>query len=374
MSDVPDYLDETVTTEDNIRQRMLDRVPATVDKSEGSYVWDSISPVAIELVFVAMMAQKVLELGFAQTTNGEYLDMRAEEHGVFRRAAVIATGKIQITGTPNSVIPEGVKVSTEADATTGISSVEFVTTETVTLDANGNGQAAIEACIAGTSGNLPAGSIVVLVDSRRNVKSVINAQPTAGGVDIEDDDTLRTRYLKKVRTPGTSGNIADYEQWAMEISGVGAVHVIPLWNGPGSVKVVILGSDKKAPTPDLIAAVQAYISPNNDGERKAPIGATVTVVGAEMVAINIEATLLLDNTKTISLAEIKEKFTAAITSYLASTAFQADTVRYARVGSLLVEQEGVIDYVDYTLNGGATNISVAQDQVAVTGTVILHVQ
>ena len=49
-------------------------------------------------------------------------------------------------------------------------------------------------------------------------------------------------------------------------------------------------------------------------------------------------------------------------------------VRYARIGSLLVEQEGVIDYVDYTVNGGATNISVAQDQVAVTGTVILHVQ
>ena len=371
MSDVPDYLDETVTTEDNIRQRMLDRVPSTVDKSEGSYIWDSISPVAVELVFVAMMAQKVLELGFAQTTNGDYLDMRAEEHGVSRRAAVAATGTIQITGTAGKVISSGLKVATEADTSSGIASIEFTTAADVTLDTNGTGLVAITASEAGASGNIAAGKIVVLVTSNSNIKSVTNPAATTGGVDEEDDDSLRARYLEYVRTPGTSGNITDYRQWAMSISGVSDAKVIPLWNGPGTVKVVILGPNKMPPDASLVSSVQEYIAPTNTGERKAPIGATVTVVAAQSISISVVATVLLDSSVSVSLAEIKEKFTAALASYLADMAFKADTIRYARIGSLLIEQTGVVDYVDLTVNGGTGNIPITETQVAIAGAVTI---
>ena len=100
MSD-PDYLKDADTQEAAIRGRMLAKVTNTVDKSEGSYVWDSLSPVAIEMVFIRMALQKALKLGFAQTVDAEnidYLVMRAEEHGVYRKAATYATGSIHITG------------------------------------------------------------------------------------------------------------------------------------------------------------------------------------------------------------------------------------------------------------------------------------
>ena len=368
---VPLYLDEQQNTEEAIRQRMLDRVPSDIDKTEGSYVWDALAPVSMELVFVMLLAKYVLEMSFAQTSSGGYLTMRAEEHGVIRRAAVAATGKIAITGTANSTIPSGLLLATEGDEMQDVTSIQFKTTESVVLDGSGNGEASIEAVLAGTSGNVPAERIVLLVAANSNVQSVANHTATAGGLDEEDDDTLRARYLEKVRTPGTSGNIADYKQWAKEVAGVSDVHVLPLWNGPGTVKLVVLGPNKLPPEAALVNSVQAYIAPTNGGERKAPIGASVTVVAAESLPVNVVATILIDST--VSLVEIRESFNTALTAYLSSIAFQADTIRYARIGALLIEQTGVVDYISLTINGGESNIPVTANQVVVIGAVTINV-
>lgn len=55
-----DYLNGEMTTEEAIRNRMLSRISNEWDKTEGSYIYDSISPVSIEMVFIAMMAKKFL--------------------------------------------------------------------------------------------------------------------------------------------------------------------------------------------------------------------------------------------------------------------------------------------------------------------------
>lgn len=371
---LPVYLDSEQNTEEAIRQRMLDRAAPDVDKTEGSYVWDALAPVAMELVFVSLLAQYVLTEGFAQTAEDKkYLAMRAAEHGVILRAAVKATGKITFTGTPGSTLPAGLLLATEGDETDDVSSIQFVTTESVVLDTAGTGEAAIEAALAGASGNVPAERIVLLLSTNQNVKSLANHEPTSGGLDEEDIETLRARYLEKVRQPGTSGNIADYRQWAMEVPGVTDVHVIPLWAGPGTVKLIILGPNKLPPDAALVAAVQEYIAPTNGGERKAPIGATVTVEAAEALPIQIDATVLMDTSASVSLAEIKETFMTDLTEYLATIAFKADVIRYARTGALLIEQTGVVDYIDLTINGGTGNIPIADNQVAVVGTVTIDV-
>ena len=370
---VPLYLNSAENTEESIRQRMLDRVASDVDKSEGSYVWDSIAPVSIELVFVAMLAQYVLEMGFAQTSTGNYLTSRAAEHGVIRRAAVKATGAVTINGTANSTIAAGTRIATEGEESDEVVSIQFVTIETITLNSSGAGVVAVEAAAAGSAGNVPAAKIVVLMSTNQNIKTVTNTEATTGGLDEEDDDTLRERYLEKVRYPGTSGNIADYKQWAKEVAGVTDLHVIPLWDGPGTVKLVILGPNKLPPSQELVDGVKAYIAPTNDGDRKAPIGATVTVVGAEALPINVVATILLDSEAAVSLAEIRETFNVALVSYLADMAFKAEMVRYARIGSLLIEQPGVLDYVNLTINGSEDNIPITENQVATVGTVTIGV-
>ncbi|MCL6560735.1 MAG: baseplate J protein, partial [Firmicutes bacterium] len=75
------YEDQTVAA---IKQRMIDAVPSDLDKREGSFIYDGLSPAAIELALAYIEMDRVIKLGFAQTTYGQYLDYRAAEHGVTR--------------------------------------------------------------------------------------------------------------------------------------------------------------------------------------------------------------------------------------------------------------------------------------------------
>lgn len=364
-----DYLDEEQTTEEAIRSRMLERISNEWDKTEGGYIYDSIAPVAIEMVFIGMMIRKALNLSFAQTTNGEYLDKRAEEHGVFRKEAVKATGEIKITGTVGAIINAGLQVATEADTALNISSVEFVTTETVTIPDDGYVTVPIEAVEAGSNGNVMANKIIVLLKSNSNITDVINPKPTTGGADIESDTDLLTRFLEYVRTPGTSGNVQNYRQWALSIPGVSAVHVIPLWNGNGTVKVVILGPDGTPANKELVQQVQDYIvGDDNYGNRQAPIGATVTVVAAEAVTISVTADIAIDEslaTKDVIINNFKD----SLNTYLKDNAFISATIRLSKIGGILINQNGIIDYANLKINGSTDNIETTEEQVVIIGEV-----
>lgn len=265
---IPDYL--VGQTEEIIRQRMLDSLPSDLDKTEGSYLYDAIAPAAMELFFISIMAQDLLKKGFASTAASQipgfrspYLTMRAEEHGVFRRDAVKAskTNGIKIIGTPGTIVPPGFKVATPADNATNTPSVEFVTTNECILDGQGIGYANIEAVEGGVSGNVGAETISLIVSPIDGVTSVTNPEPISGGLDIEDDISLLARYLQRVRNPSSSGNRADYTAWALEVPGVGAVSVIPVRDGPGTVSVAILNSNMEPADQNLIDAVQNYIAP-----------------------------------------------------------------------------------------------------------------
>ena len=259
MADLPEYLVDQ--TEESIRQRMLNNLPSDLDKSEGSFIWDAVSPAAIELALAALWAQEVLRRGFASTTFGPYLDLRAEEHGITRRPAVKATGQVKFTGTTGTVVPAGTRVATPADAITGTPSVEFVTTATATIDSTGVVTVNVEAVEAGAAGNVPAGAISLMVTPVPGVTSVTNLAATSGGLDTEDDASLLARFLQRVRSPSSSGNKADYIRWASEVPGVGGVSVVPVKYGPGTVSVAIIGLDKKPASQELVDAVQDYIAP-----------------------------------------------------------------------------------------------------------------
>lgn len=367
---LPDFLINE--TRDVILARLLSRVPDDIDKAEGSYIYDALAAAATEMVQLKIDMSNFLARGFASTTFDEYLDARCEEHGVFRRAAVKASGQITFTGTPGIVIPVGTVVATPADPMLNVPAVEYETINEATIPADGSIAVNIQARVAGEGGNALANTINVLATYIAGVTSVNNAAAITGGEDIENDATLLTRYLEKVRNPGTSGNKADYKQWAMEIAGVGDAQVIPLWNGNGTVKVALIDEDKLPVGQAVIDAVQAYISPDPaTGEGEAPIGATITVVAATAVNINVTATVIRTGTKT--LAEIKAAFETDLTTYLKSIAFSSDpTVRYVRIGSLLLDTVGVQDYSNLQVNGGTANITINTGQVAVKGTVALN--
>ncbi|NGQ95509.1 baseplate J/gp47 family protein [Brevibacillus sp. SYP-B805] len=342
---------------------MLDASRSDIDKREGSVTYDLLGPAAIELEMVYSELDAVLDKGFVlkldgtQSAYGEYLERRAAEFGITRKPAVKAVGSVTFTGTDGTYIPVGLELSTQEE-----NPVYFVTTSDGTIT-NGTLTLAAQAKEGGVAGNVPAGKIVLTSGNITGITSVTNPQPFDGGIDAESDEDLLGRYLDRVRKPATSGNAAAYRQWALERPGVGDAKVYPLWNGNGTVKVVIIDSERTPPPQTVIDDVAAYI------ESVRPIGATVTVEGAVELPINVSATLTLKSGYTA--AGVKPTIETRIVEYLKSIAFKDEPVRLSRIANIILDTEGVIDYASLTINGGTGNIVVPDGQVAVKGTVTL---
>lgn len=363
MAILPDYLREQ--TEDGIRKRMLERVSPNLDKSEGSYIWDAISPTSAELAQAAIWAQEVLRRAFASTTFGPYLELRAEERGVYKKDAVHSKGAVTFTGTAGTSVPSGTIVVTEADPVTGTSSIEFVTISEVTLGESGTGNVEIKAVVAGKLGNVPAGAIRLLAVPVTGVTGMSNSEATFGGADMEDDESLLQRFLSFSRQPAASGNLQHYRQWALEVPGIGDAKVFPQWNGPLTVKVAVVDVERQPVDAPLVASVAEYI------EQVRPIGAEVTVVSAQSKAIDAAATVVL--AAGYSLQDVSEAFAAAAAAFFRETAFVVPYVSHARLGTLLLSIPGILDYDGLTLNGGTANVALNEDEVPVLGTVDLEV-
>ena len=77
---------ENVTFE-IIMERMLSRVPSTMDKREGSVIWDALAPAAIELQNMYIGLDSVLDETFADTASLYYLKKRAAERGISQTLA-----------------------------------------------------------------------------------------------------------------------------------------------------------------------------------------------------------------------------------------------------------------------------------------------
>ena len=350
-------------TQAAILERMLDASPPDIDKRQGSVTYDLTAPAAIEFERAYVELDNVLNAGFADTTYGARLDMRAREYGITRKPAVAAVGSVTFSGQDDTVIPAGTVVSTG-----GENPVYFATMVPATI-AGGSVSVAVEAQEGGANGNVGAGAVNTVVGDLAGMLSVTNALYFEGGIDAESDTSLLARYFERARRPATSGNANQYRQWALEIPGVSDARVYPIWDGPGTVKVVLLGDDKTAPDQAIVSAVQAYIDPTRDGtgQGAAPIGAITTVTGAIEVPINIAATLTL--APGADIADVQAQIESGVRAYLRALAFTDSVVRITRIANVILDAIGVIDYEDLTVNGGFGNVPVADGEVAVLGAV-----
>lgn len=363
-----DYLD-VEQTEEMILARMLGNMPARYDKSEGGAIHDMQMPTALELAIADDRLRTVMDWGFAETTFGEWLDRRASEHGLTRRAATPAKGTVTITGVNGTVIPATTtEVTTET--TEGVPAEVFRVDASATI-AGGTATVTVTAVEGGAAGNVGAGQITLLGQPIAGVTGVTNAAAFTGGLDEETDDELLARYLQRVRNPGSSGNQADYINWALEVAGVGGAAVVPLEGGPGTVTVAIIDTNKRANNiATLVASVQSYIAPSGSGSGtgKAPIGAAVTIQAATEVAVALSATLTIESG--YNVASVRAAAELAYEAYIKSLAFAVDNdVRIAKVISLLLDVPGVADATNVLLNGAATNVAISVKQIAIKGAV-----
>jgi len=347
---------------------MLSNISDEYEKSTGFPTADIVKSNAIELAKVYVAIQKLIDKVDVDLLTGDELSKYVKQRkGIIRKEATYAKATLTISGT-NVAINQGDLFST-------LNNVQFESLETKVID----GTATIDVICtqAGNVGMVGSNSITFMPITIPGVISVANLQASYDGFEAENDDSLRERYYEALQTPATSGNVYHYMRWAKEVSGVGNAKVFSLWNGDNTVKVLIIDADMQPASVDLVTEVQDYIDPtgtNNEtwgtGVGQAPIGAYCTVESAIGRLIDIEVDV--DIASGYTLDEVKVNIEDKVKNYLKTIAF-SNTINYvshAKIGQLILESDGVLDYRNLSVNGSITdNVLVADEEVAVVGTI-----
>lgn len=351
-------------SQEEILQEMLKNIQNTIDKSQNSLIHDALAPAAMEFANFTLQLEELRDKMDVENLEGEELERFVYQRtGITRKPATYATTIVIIRGQVGAKISKGDLIASDT--------VNFVSTEDKIIDSSGEITVLVECEQAGTIGNVPAGAINRFPVAITGLTSVTNLETVTNGYDAESDKELRQRYYERIRTPATSGNKYHYINWAKEVVGVGDARVVPLWNGDNTVKVIIIDSNKQPASDDLIEAVQEYIDPGGRGlgEGQAPIGAFCTVVSAMPKEINISVTISRD--ENYSLEQIQSAVVEGITNYLKEIAFKKNLVSYAKIGSIILDTDGVLDYTDLRVNEEIENIQIGDEEVAVLGEVVL---
>ena len=347
-------------TEEQLLNRMLNRVDDTYDKREGSIIRDAIAPTALEHKNMYISLDETLNESFIDTMSLPYLKRKGEEMGVKYKNASQAVVKLQT----NVDIRIGSQFTCK--------DLTFTTTQKLS-----NFIYYATCDTAGSEANLCFGD-VIMTENYTGLTEAKIIEVSVEGEDDEETETYRNRLLADVDADTFGGNKADYKARVGSINGVGGVKVYSgiEWNGGGSVKVVFTTSSFAVPSQTLVDQVQTEIDPEvnaGEGIGIAPIGHIVTCVGANAETVNITADFTFSD-ESYYLENCITKMQTAIDNYfLALNQKWEDsakiTVRIADIISVLMDVEGILDVQHVKLNGSDLNLIADKDSLVVRGTI-----
>ncbi|MCI9015982.1 MAG: baseplate J/gp47 family protein [Clostridia bacterium] len=343
---------------DIILQRMLDRVPIQIDKREGSIIYNALAPAAAELAQMYILLKSNIDLVFADTAVEKYLDKLANQVGLTRNEATYAIKKGLFYDENNTLID--------------ISIGERFTIEDLVykvVEKIETGIYKMECETVGTIGNNYVGTLIP-VNYIENLAKAELTKVLIPGEEKEDDDSLRARYYEITSEQGFGGNIIDYQNRTKEIAGVGAVKVIPIWNGPGTVKLTILDSNYNKASDVLIEKVQNEICPNlsNEGLGIAPIGHIVTV--NTVTEVDISIITHVTTSETASMYNLKEQIAEVINDYFLQLKrgwenSDSIIIRKAQIDTIILNADAIIDVSNTTINNKTSNIELQKFEIPI---------
>lgn len=361
----------TDVDDDIIHARMLEALPNDIDKTEGGFAHDFTRPAALEKAEMMIAVNDAVQVFFPAWSYGGYLDKLAGSVGLSRKAAQPAETYLEITGTEGTIVPAGFIFATPKSG--DIASIEFAVVESTTISAEGKATVLVRCTETGLIGNVPENSITLMSSPMKGVTTIRNPAAATGGIETEDDESLRARIEEREKNNEASfvGNDSDYKRWAKEVDGVGSVVVVPEWMGKGSgtVKLIVMDANGMPANDTILKAVYDHIiSPDNRDYRLAPIGAILTVTTAEAVGLTFSATILLEEDAVID--DVVKAYRTNLLAYFEEAKAES-CIRYTRVCSVLSETKGVLDYSNMLLNGATANIAITADDYPTIATVAL---
>ena len=341
-----------------ILNRMLDNIDSSYDKSKGQFVYDILSAAAKEFESAYADNEKEILRKHIDSSSGKYLEEIVKQYAnITRKSATYASGIVKITADVGAKFKTGDLVS--------IGSVNYAADKEYTADESGIIKAKVICTTLGSAGNTKENTIIYFPKTISGLKTVTNEEEFSNGYDEETDEELKKRYYEKIGDPETSGNVAQYKAWAKSVTGVGDAKVIECWNGAGTIKIVLIDSNREPSSEELNKAVKDYI----ESVRPACSGA-LTVESSTSVTIDINVKLQV-NTTNYTLEQIHEDIEKNLDKYLKDVSFKEESsIAYFAIADKIFNSKGVKNIVSLTINGSKDDISIADTQIAKLGSVI----
>lgn len=344
-----------------ILQRMLNKVveqDSNLDTREGSIIFNALAPAAVELQNMYIELDNVLNESFADTQTRDYLIKRCAERGVIVEPATHAIRQGEFT-------PASLDIAIGARFSLNV--LNYVVTEKIR-----DGVYKLQCETPGNEGNAESGALIP-INYIENLETATLTDVLIPGEDDESTEHLRERYFDSLNSQAFAGNVADYKEKTKAIKGVGGVKVYPVWNGGGTVKLVIINSDYEKPSSTLVNDVQTAIDPIGNqgaGDGIAPIGHVVTVAGCGESSVAIQTHITFkDDWNWESLAPYAEKVIDEYFRELTEDWDELDNIiiRISQVEVRLLSLAGVLDIADTKLNGVEENLIIEADNIPVRG-------
>ena len=386
-----------------ILERMLNRVSDKFDKREGSVIFDTHSPTALELEILYVELNRMIAEGYGDTASREYLILRCKERGIIPYPATYAV--LKGTFTPATVDVIGKRFN--------LGSLNYIVTEKIA-----DGEYRVQCETPGTVGNQYFGQLIP-IEYVEGLETATLTEVLIPGEDEEDTEDLRARYFNSFDEKAFGGNVRDYIEKTNAIPGVGSTKVTRVWNGDirpadmipneivnewyegiigtvnptvkawleivysaakakkltvgGTVLLTILNSEYGVPTPELIQTVQTAIDPEQnagEGYGLAPIGHVVTVKPADAVTINVKTTITFDvgygwNNLQSSIDEAIQAYLLELRKTWADNPYLV--VRVSQIETRLLAISGIVDIGNTRINNKTDNLTLGKYEVPIYG-------
>jgi uncharacterized phage protein gp47/JayE len=351
----------------------------------------------------------VLNEVFADSASYYYLIKRAAERQMYPYEETYAICKMVVT-------PADIEI--DAGERFNLDTLNYAVVSAIDGEP---GAYKIQCETAGTEGNQQLGTLLP-IEYVEGLETAELTEILIPGEDEEDVEAFRERYFSSFTDQAFGGNKADYINKVTSIDGVGSCKIIRMWKSGynpskfipttainewfanqsastvgsevyewlsmvydaalnklltvgGTVKVVFLTSEYKAPSSTLVQTVQQELDPDDtagEGDGLAPIGHVVNVVGAKDYAVNYSFSITY--AKGYTFADLKSSIEDAIDSYheeLRQNWANTDTtiVRINQVETLLLALSGIEDVKNTKINNSASNLTLADEYIPIRGTV-----
>ena len=241
---------------------------------------------------------------------GEYLDNLAAMKGIAREKAKPA--RVMIRFTLSGIRPSTVEIPAGTRVTDG--EIYFQTESYAAIPAgNTSADVAAECMTSGTSGNdLGIGELNVLVDPVPYVAKVSNTEPTSGGADIEDDDTLKDRIYIAPSKYSVAGPEESYRYWVKTYNS-NISDVLIYSDDPVDVIIEFIMNNGELPSESMILGVQKFLA----DEQIRPLTDRLTVKAPDTVDYKVNVKYFVNKSDLKKVDTIKAAVEAAVDDYVA---------------------------------------------------------